>query len=150
MSVLGIDTRLQFGGILFRYDMSSIQVSDYVVIKAGESFKTTVELAGLYDFTSEGPYSIIARGAFPYAEAGITPASVKELASVAFESNSIELTVDVDAAAKVETLARSLEKRVVVTGCSGTRQTALLRGLSNTVTFANRAATAAASGSATK
>lgn len=91
-----------------------------------------------------------ARGAFQYVEAGITPASAGELASVGFESNNIELAVNVEAAAKVESLVKSLEKRLVVTGCSGTRQTALLRGLSNTAILANQAATAAASGSATK
>lgn len=144
------DAKLQFGGILYRYDLASINPSDYLTIKAGETFKTTVELAGLYDFTSAGPYSVSARGAFQYVEAGITPASAKELESLGFESNNIELAVNVEAAAKVESLVKSLEKRVVVTGCSGTRQTALLRGLSNTAILANQAATAAASGSATK
>lgn len=145
-----IDTKLQFGGILYKYDLNNIKPSDYVTIRAGETLKTTVKLAGLYDFASAGPYSIFAHGAFPYTEAGITPASAKELSSVGFESNKISLTVDVEAAAKVEPLAKSLEKRLVVTSCSGTRQTALLRALTNTVTFANQAATAASSGSATK
>lgn len=144
------DAKLQFGGILYKYDLNSINPSDYLTIKAGETFKTTVELAGLYDFTSAGPYSISARGAFQYVEAGIAPASAKELSSVGFKSNKVELTVNVEAAAKVESLVKSLEKRLIVTGCSGTRQTALLRGLSNTVILANQAATAAASGSATK
>ncbi|KAL7273363.1 hypothetical protein RUND412_003783 [Rhizina undulata] len=121
--------RLQFNGILYHYDLENIAPDHYVTIKSGETYKTTVELAGLYDLSSSGPYKT-------------TP--------LIYESNTLELTVDVEAASKVESLISALEKRVVVTGCTGTKRTALVAALSNAVTLASGAATAASSDSSSK
>lgn len=71
-----------------------------------------------------------------------------ELAGVyEFESNTLSFTIDADKAAAVP---KALDKRVEIVSCAGTQQTALTNAIAATNRLATGAASAAASGSATK
>lgn len=66
--------------------------------------------------------------------------------------NSNELSIDVDAAEAMTVMKAitPLERRTRVSGCSGSRGSALAQALQNSASLANRAAEAATSGSAAK
>ncbi|KAF8462372.1 neutral protease 2-like protein [Kalaharituber pfeilii] len=137
--------RLEFKGLYIRYAMDSLSADDFTLIPAGKTVSKTVSLAGLYDFSVSGKYNVVAHGALSFEDAlslGRPAKRANGPPSNAAEFNSNELEIEVDAV--------EAAKRVVMTGCSGTRQSALASALSNAATIASRAATAASSGSATK
>lgn len=118
-----------------------------------------MELAGLYDLSSASNIKVVASGAFKYTDnERISASSVssttarvdaKDTGRVEFESNTLELAVDSQAAAKRGILEESLTKRIVKSGCSSSESSALTTALSTASTRARSAASAAKSGYST-
>ena len=99
------------------------------------------------DLKAGGKFEVIAEGAFAVAAADTTSLSASK---VAYRSNTLAITVDGAAAAKVAPAIKTLEDRTIETSCSGTRGTTLTNALARTVQLSNAAANAAQSGSAAK
>ncbi|KAI5796560.1 Penicillolysin [Geopyxis carbonaria] len=143
------DGALEFEGLRFRYDLSKLTSADYTIIKAGSTVKTTISLSATYDLSKSDTYSITAAGTFQYAATTDSSRLTTPPGLIApFTSNTLSLNVDVSTV--TAPLSKHLSKRVLLTSCSGTRQTALTTALSNTRARAAAAAIAALSGSATK
>lgn len=146
--------RLNFKGLLMHYDFRHLRDSSFTVIRAGQTIEKPVELAGLYDFTETGTYTIEARGALSFASLGdrdalpISGTSGKPENAFAFATNQIDLHIDAIAAAAVEPLGLAIARRGIFQGCSGSRASALQTAFKNAVTISRQAAEAAASGSA--
>ena len=94
-----------------------------------------------------GVFEIVAEGAFAVTAADSTSLSAEK---VAYRSNKLSITVDGAAAANVAPAIRILDDRTVETSCSGAQKTSLTNALARAVQLSNAAATAAASGPASK
>ncbi|KAL7272229.1 hypothetical protein RUND412_004974 [Rhizina undulata] len=144
--------KLAFKGIYYSYFFDNLDDSAFTLLPAGGSIQKNIELAGLYDFTTSGPYKIVAQGALPFIYACEEPSTFDKNAPPAFwyQSKGLSLEVDVELAQKVPSLAKPITERVVATGCSGSNKTALINALAGAVTYAKKASTAAKLGSEIK
>jgi deuterolysin len=146
--------KLPFGGILARYNLANLTLDAFITIPAGKSYVTSLDLASLHDLSTGGEYIVLSEGAVPYFE-GTAPTSADLILSKAltFKSNILTIAVDGSAAAKVKpvfTPINQLDKRVTISSCSGSSQTALVNALANARKLADAAAVAAQSGSESK
>lgn len=138
------------------YDFKNLRDSAFTLIGAGETIQKPVELAGLYDFTETGTYTIEARGTLSFVPLGARDtlpilSTTKHPENVlAFTSDNIELHIDANAASTVEPLGQAMARRGMFVECSGSRASALQTAFDNAVKIAHQASEAAANGSAVR
>ncbi|KAJ4418545.1 hypothetical protein N0V82_005525 [Gnomoniopsis sp. IMI 355080] len=136
------DKAVEYLGVIVDYLTSDLTEDSFITLQPGESADKIVNLPSLYSLTG-GEYTVSLTNTFEFAAVDST-----QLAGVyEFQSNTLSFTIDADTAAAVP---KALEKRVEVVSCSGTQGTALRSAIAATNRLATGAATAAASGSATK
>ena len=151
-----IGERLNFKGLLMHYDFRHLLGSAFTIIRSGQTIEKLVELAGLYDFTETGTYTIEARGALSFVSIGhrhalpISGTTGHPENAIAFATDKIDVHIDAIAAAAVEPLSLAIARRGVFQNCSGSRASAMQTAFKNAVTIARQAAKAAANGSANR
>lgn len=145
--VTGGNATATFVGITKRMSLQNLDADAFVTLEAGETIEKEIQAAQIYDFPASGIYEFLADGVFPYAEAGSTELTGDALV---FESNTLSLEIDGEAAAAVGDVVRLDKRTIIQSDCTGTRRTAVVNGLRNCATQANAAASQAASGSATR
>lgn len=137
-----------FTGLFQRMAYTNLPEEVFKTIKAGETIEVEIELAELYELSETGTYTVSTAGGFLYAEEGSTELTGDVLA---YSGEAISVDVDAEKAATVSTAVSKLTKRTAVqSDCTGTRGSAIRTAISNCRSLASNAATAAASGSATK
>ncbi|GAB7354239.1 hypothetical protein MBLNU459_g4777t1 [Dothideomycetes sp. NU459] len=137
-----------FTGILQRLATTQLTDKAFKPILAGQTIEVEIELAELYELSSDGAYDVSVAGAIPYAELNGT---VLTGSALPFTSNQLSVDVDATEAAKIEKAVDGLARRSTVqSDCSGSKLTAIKKALGNCKTLATAASTAATSGSASK
>lgn len=117
----------------------------FISLGPGESTESTLDVAALYDIEG-GKYTISASDVIEYAEANSTSIA----GVIPYESNQLEVDITSDEISKHSKAIAPLDKRAVVSECSGSQDRALRAALDYTVGLAGNAATAASSGSSSK
>lgn len=117
----------------------------FLSLAPGESSETTVDVASLYAIEG-GIYTISATDVIEYAEGNTTTIA----GVIPYASNQLEVDITAEEIAQHSPAVASLDKRTVVSQCSGSQGTALRAAIDYTVGLAGNAATAASSGSSTK
>jgi deuterolysin len=141
-------TKARFTGLFQRMAYTNLPEEVFRTIKAGETIEVEIELAEIYELSETGTYDISTAGGFLYAEEGSTVLTGDVLA---YSADAISVDVDAEKAATIETAVAKLSKRTIVqSDCTGARGTAIRTAINNCRSLASNAATAAASGSATK
>ncbi|KAL6713807.1 hypothetical protein ACLMJK_008299 [Lecanora helva] len=138
---------LPFNGLLLRTKSTNLTTDAFTSLAPGATTESTFDLAAVTDLKAGGAFEVIAEGAFAVAAADATSLSDSK---VAYRSNTLSITVDGAAAAKVAPAIKILDDRTVETSCSGAHKTSLTNALSRAVQLSNAAANAATSGSAAK
>ncbi|KAL8730559.1 MAG: hypothetical protein Q9166_004013 [cf. Caloplaca sp. 2 TL-2023] len=136
-----------FKGVLKRVKTTELTEDAFASLAPGATLESTFELAAVTDLSAGGAFEVVAEGAVPLAQADSTELSGSE---ITFRSNTLSITVDGAAAARVAPAVRILDDRTIVTSCAGAQGTSLRNALTNAVQLSNAAATAAQSGSAAK
>lgn len=144
---MSLGVALPFNGLLLRTRTTDLTADAFTVLAPGATTESTFDLATVTDLKAGGDFEVIAEGAFAVAAADSTSLSASK---VAYRSNTLTITVDGAAAAKVAPAIKVLDDRTVETSCSGAQGTSLTNALSRAVQLSNAAANAATSGSATK
>jgi deuterolysin len=126
---------------------TNLDSSVFTPLEAGQTIEVEIDAAELHDLSTSGTYDIESFGAIPYAEIGSTELTGD---AVTFTSNKLSLAVDGAEASKVKRAIHSRKRTVLSSDCTGAKLTAVRSALSNCVSLANAAATAATSGSASK
>ncbi|KAG9231551.1 putative neutral protease 2 like protein [Amylocarpus encephaloides] len=143
------DAAVEFKGVYRTVQYSALTASDFKLLKAGETFTTTINSAAVHDL-STGTYTFVAEGAVPFAAEGSTELSGT---AVTFKSNDLKISVDGAETAKVARAFPAMtlaERTVLQSGCSSSQRAATTAALSRCVSLSRAASTAASSGSATK
>lgn len=138
---------LPFTGILLRTKTTNLPATAFESVGAGKTVDNTIDLAAVHDMSAGGVFEVIAEGAIPVATAGSTKLSAK---TVRYQSNKLSMTVDPVHASNVEPAIKVLNKRTIVSSCSGDEQNALISALADVTNLANAAADAALNGDAGK
>lgn len=144
LSVNAAGLKTQFTGILRSISRSALDEEAFVTIAAGASYSTAIVAAAVHDLSAGGTYSVVAEGAIPYASNSTLTGAV------AFKSNTIDISIDAAAAAKVKRAVQLNERTVLESDCSGSTLTSTKSALSYCKSLATAAATAASSGSSSK
>jgi deuterolysin len=148
LTVTSSSASAPFTGFFQRMAYTDLPEEVFKTIKAGETIEVEIELAELYELSETGTYTVSTAGGFLYAEAGTTELTGDVLA---YSAEAISVDVDAEKAASIQTAVSKLSKRTIVqSDCTGTRGSAIRTAISNCRSLASNAATAAASGSATK
>ncbi|KAF2208676.1 hypothetical protein CERZMDRAFT_48618 [Cercospora zeae-maydis SCOH1-5] len=145
--ITGGNATATFVGITKRMALQNLDADAFITLEAGETIEKEIQAAGIYDFAASGIYQVLADGVIPYAEVGSTELTGEALI---FESNTLSIEVDGEAAAAVGDVVRLDKRTIVQSDCTGTRRTAVVNGLRNCASQASAAASQAASGSATR
>lgn len=117
-------------------------------LPAGETIEVEAELAEIYELSETGKYDVSTTGTFLFADLNSTALTGDVLS---YSSETVSLDVDSEKALTVEKAVDRISKRTIVqSDCTSTRRTAITNALSSCRTLANNAATAAASGDATR
>lgn len=139
------DAEVPFTGILSRYLTTGLDTDVFTTLAPSDSFETVINIAALHAVQG-GDYKVFSAGAIPFAEAN----STQLVGSIAYESNTLDVSLDSDEVIQTANLIPTLDKRTILTSCSGSQNTALRNALTNARSLATTAANAAASGSASK
>lgn len=147
------DEPVEFQGIFMNYDFSNLASDAFTTIKAGETVTASIELAPVFDLSSDSAFTVKASGLFQHTELinGVQARST-ELSSMSFsifEDVALQLEVDTTAAATVEKAIKpisSLQKRITLDQCTATENTTMTNTFALIVPRAAEAATAALSG----
>lgn len=136
-------TQATFHGILVQVSTSNLNETQFLSIQPGQTIRTTIDVAELYDVELSDRYTIQATGFLRYAEIGSTVLTGR---TVAFSSNKIVMDIDGDEAAKVPYLLEILDQKRAVLSCSSERDAVIKQALENCAMLASNASSAAQSG----
>jgi deuterolysin len=125
--------------------MHDLSEDAFTTLEPGHSFTSVINIAALHEVKG-GDYAVSTDGAIPYAATNTTEIE----GSVAYESNLLTLTLSEDDIAVVPRAVPVLDRRTILTSCSGTEDTEHRSALSQMVNLATTVSKAASSGSATK
>ena len=131
---------LPFEGVLLRTLTKDLTEDAFTTLAAGETAESTFDLAKTTDLSEGGTFDVLTEGAFAVASDGSTDLSNDK---ASYKSNKLSIKVDGAAAARVAPAIRPLDRRTIVSSCSGTRNTALRNALPRVVSLSNAAANAA-------
>ncbi|KAG8525687.1 uncharacterized protein KY384_000447 [Bacidia gigantensis] len=138
-TVLKDGARQPFKGLLLRLKDTDLTPEAFTTLAAGATFETTFDIATVTDLSLGGTFSLISSGAFAFPSASGTTLSSQKLP---YTSNTLTLTIDGAEAAKVAPALKDLDKRTIVSSCSGSQGTALRAALPRVVSLSNAAASA--------
>lgn len=127
-----------FTGIDARYKMYDFSEDAFTTLAPGEAFTSVVNIAALHD-VSGGEYTISTAGVIPYAALNTTVID----GSISYTSNILELTLSNDDIGMVPRAVPSLDKRTILTSCSGAEDAQHRQALGQAVGVAGLAAQAA-------
>ncbi|KAL7628449.1 hypothetical protein AAE478_002652 [Parahypoxylon ruwenzoriense] len=139
---VGVEAPLR--GIHASIQHDALKPEHFQLLKVSESVKTLIRAATLHEFTKSVTYAFLAAGLIPAAKVGSTELSGPALE---FQSNSVKLYVDSEAATAVPMALRAstLEERTnVQDGCNATQLSASTAALINCEKLALAAAADAA------
>jgi len=136
------DTVVPFEGIKLRLLTTGLTPDAFTQLAAGESKELVVEAAALHTLDKGGDFDVIAEGTIPFAEAG----STELVGELAYTSNTLHMSIDGAQAAKIEKAINLRKRTTVSSDCTGTKLSAVRTALSNCVSLANAAASAARAG----
>ncbi|KAL4936581.1 hypothetical protein BDV06DRAFT_227757 [Aspergillus oleicola] len=139
VSLFRENNELEFQGIKYRVKTTDLSDDALTSLAPGATIEDVFDIASTSDLSEGGSITLRSEGVVPL----VTDKSVT--GSLPYTSNELTITVDGAEAANVAKVA-ALDKRTRISGCSGSRSTALQTALRNTVSLANAAATAARSG----
>jgi hypothetical protein len=144
--MLFLDKEVDFHGVFVHYDLDHLNSDAFTIIKAGETIKTTIDLAPVFDLSAGNSFTVTTSGLFQFTEVSDhqTRSTGSSIGFAPFESDALELVVDSVAAAKVEKIV----KRITLGQCTATENTTLKNAFSLIVPRAAEAATAALTGTA--
>ncbi|KAI9373489.1 Deuterolysin metalloprotease family-domain-containing protein [Aspergillus egyptiacus] len=142
VSLFKDDSELDFTGIKYSLRTSGLTEDALTTLAPGAELEDFFDIATTSDLSSGGAIKLRSEGSVPL----VTGSDIT--GSLPFSSNELEIEVDGAEAAKVHSAMHALHKRTRIASCSGSQGSALQTALRNTVTVANRAASAASSGHA--
>jgi deuterolysin len=137
-------TEVEFQGIRQRVKTHDLSEDVLTTLGPGATFEDEFDIASTCDMTDGGSIIISSSGFVP------TTKDRNVNGYLPFTSNKLTIDVDAAQAALVPKAVKPLNRRTVLTGCSGSRLTMLQTALGNTVLLANAATDAATSGSASR
>ncbi|THC91298.1 hypothetical protein EYZ11_009248 [Aspergillus tanneri] len=137
-------TEVPFQGIRQRIKTQDLSEDALTTLAPGATIEDEFNIASTSDLTQGGSFTLSSSGFVP------TTKDRTINGYVPFTSNEITIDVDAAEAALVPRAVKPLDRRTVITGCSGSHLSALQTALRNSVSLANAAASAATSGSATR
>ncbi|KAB8068808.1 neutral protease 2-like protein [Aspergillus leporis] len=137
-------TEVQFQGIKQRLITEGLSDDALTTLAPGATIEDEFDIASTSDLSEGGAITINSNGLVPVTTEN------KVTGYIPFTSNELSIEVDAAEAATVTQAVKILERRTKVTSCSGTKLSALRTALSNTVSLARAAATAAQSGSSSR
>ncbi|UQC79173.1 metalloproteinase [Colletotrichum lupini] len=118
-------------------DKLPVQRVSIVDESAGGSVTVSIDAAKVHQFTQSGTYSITAEGIIPIA---LAPSTDFSQPAVAFKSNTIQVDVDADVAAKSLVTAALIERTNLQPGCNATTLDTSTKALANCQALALAAA----------
>lgn len=124
------------------YDFSEDAFSD---LAPGQAVTSIINIAALHDLRG-GDYTVSTAGAILYA----TPNTTEIAGSIAYDSNVLRLSISDDDIGMVQRAVPVIEKRIVLSGCSGSEDQEQRQALGQLASVAALAAQAARSGRGTK
>ncbi|PTB69175.1 hypothetical protein BBK36DRAFT_1134696 [Trichoderma citrinoviride] len=134
-----------FDGIRQRISTANLDEDAFQSIPAGESIEVTFDIAEAHDLSIGGKYDVQSTGAFSFAQEN----STELVGSVPFETNTISVSVDGEAAS-ARRIALHEKRTRVQSDCSGSKLSVTQTALRNCQSLASAAQQAASSGSASK
>ncbi|KAE8153667.1 neutral protease 2-like protein [Aspergillus avenaceus] len=137
-------TEVQFQGIKQRLISEGLSDDALTTLAPGATIEDEFDIASTSDLTEGGTITINSNGLVPVTT------SNKVTGYIPFTSNELSIEVDAAEAATISQAVKVLDRRTEVAQCSGTKLSALRTALSNTVSLARAAATAARSGSSSR
>ncbi|OJJ56677.1 hypothetical protein ASPSYDRAFT_80480 [Aspergillus sydowii CBS 593.65] len=140
VSLFRNDNEVEFQGVKYRIKTTDLSEDALTSLAPGATIEDVFDIASTSDLSEGGSITLHSQGSVPIVK------DKQVTGALPFSSN--ELTIDVDGAkaAEVTNIGKTLARRTQISGCSGSRGTALQTALRNTVSLANAAATAARSG----
>ncbi|KAF7591588.1 hypothetical protein BBP40_001336 [Aspergillus hancockii] len=138
------NTEVEFQGIRQRVKTQNLTEDALTTLAPGATFEDEFDAASTRDLTNGGSITISSSGFVS------TTKNRSVNGYLPFTSNKLTINVDTAAAALVPKAVKPLNRRTMLTGCFGSRLSALQTALGNTVSLANAAAEAATSGSAAR
>lgn len=136
---------MEFQGIRRQYRTEGLTPESLTTLGAGETLEDEFDIASTADLSKGGAVTLQSNGLASLVTDGAVSGSIP------FSSNKLSMNVNgAEASAVKKAIDNTLDRRTQVTGCSGSRESALLQALDNSAALANMAAQEAASGSASK
>ena len=121
--------------------MSDFPEDAFTTLAPGESFTSVINMAALHDVKG-GEYTVSANGAIPYAAPGTTDL----VGSVRYASNVLPVTLTDEEVALVPRAVPILDKRTLLSSCSGIEASEHSQSIGQVVNVAAQAAVAARTG----
>ncbi|KAK1461338.1 metalloproteinase [Colletotrichum melonis] len=128
---------VSFRGIEPSIQYDALKAIHFESLPAGGSVTVSIDAAKVYQFTQSGTCSITAEGIIPIA---LAPSTDFSQPAVAFKSNTIQVDVDADAAAKSLVTAALIERTNLQPGCNATTLDTSAKALANCQALALAAA----------
>ncbi|KAE8378670.1 neutral protease 2-like protein [Aspergillus bertholletiae] len=144
VSVFRNATEVQFQGIKQRLISEGLSDDALTTLAPGATIEDEFDVATTSDLSEGGTITINSNGLVPVTTEN------KVTGYIPFTSNEISIDVDAAQAATVAQSVKLLDRRTIVSSCSGSRGQALQAALSNAAYLAQAAASAAQSGSAAR
>ncbi|KAJ5762589.1 uncharacterized protein N7511_005971 [Penicillium nucicola] len=138
------DKEVTFEGIKRRFKLEGLTSEALTSLAVGETFEDEFDIATTSDLSTGGPLTLRSSGFVPI----VTNGTVTGYAP--YRSNDLKIEVDGVKASRVSKAIKPLSRRTSESCSSSTKKSALDKALSNTVSLANAAASAALTGSASK
>lgn len=132
---------MEFQGIRRRYRTQGLTSEALTTLAAGETMEDVFDIASTSDLSEGGAVTVQSDGMVSLVTGGAVSGAVP------FSSNKLSMNVDGAKAAAITKAIDNLSRRTQLTGCSGSRKSALTTALDNAVSLASKAAEAAKSGS---
>lgn len=140
----GLDAEVTFEGIKRRFKLQGITSEALTTLAAGETLEDEFDIATTSDLSRGGAVTLRSSGLVPLVNNGAVSGYLP------YRSNDLEIEVDAVRASQAVKAIKPLNRRTQESCSDSSRQAALNKALSNTVSLANAAAQAALSGSASK
>ncbi|KAB2572826.1 Neutral protease 2-like protein [Lasiodiplodia theobromae] len=141
------DKQVSFDGIRYQVSTQGLTEEAFQSIAAGETIEVEFDAAETHDLSEGGAVELLSQGAFSFAESDSTTIA----GVVPFISNVVSTSVDGAAAKRVhDSFHEKVKRTVVQSSCTGSQGTATRNAISACRSLAQRAQTAASSGSASK
>lgn len=131
------DVQVPFTGVLIRYRTTELNQDAFTTLAPGASYETVINIAALHAVQG-GDYRVVSSGAIPFA----APNSNELAGAISFQSNSLTISLDDEAVAQTASVIPALDRRTILTSCSGSEDAAQRAALEDAAKLATAAAEA--------